>query len=68
MAGKTDCVNTSEIYPHALRATAASHLADAGLKAKHLKSLFGWSEFSTALNYIEESTARLKVTLNRLHK
>jgi len=28
----------------------------------------GWAEFGTALNYLEESTARLEVALDQLHK
>lgn len=68
MAEKVGCVNADELYPHALRATAASHIVDSGLGAMHLKQLMGWSEFSTALNYLEESTARLEAALDQLHK
>lgn len=51
-------IEPDEIYPHALRATAASRLAGMNLGAVALKSMFGWAQFSTALTYIEESGER----------
>lgn len=59
-------LDKTDIYPHCLRSTAASHHAARGLGAVPLKSLMGWSCFSTAKCYIAESgenTARaLKMT------
>jgi integrase len=66
MARQTESVDVDEIYPHALRATAASYYAARGLSAMDLKALFGWSQFSTAIAYIEESPERLEDALQQL--
>lgn len=42
-------------YPHALRATAASYLAGRGMSTLSLQSMFGWSDPSTARNYVARS-------------
>ena len=50
-----------EIYPHCLRATAATRFASRGLDVIALQSMFGWANLSTAHNYIRrsgENTAR----------
>lgn len=47
-------------------ATAASYYAARGLSAMDLKALFGWSQFSTAIAYIEESPERLEGALQQL--
>lgn len=67
MAEKTNgIVDPDEIYPHALRSTAASHWVARGLGAINLKSLFGWSQFATAICYLEESPERLEAALSQL--
>lgn len=53
-----DEVDADQVYPHALRATAASHFAAHGLDVFALKSLMGWSDLSTAKNYISTSGER----------
>jgi site-specific recombinase XerD len=59
-------VDPDDVYPHCLRATAASYFAARGLSAMDLKALFGWSQFSTAIAYIEESPERLADALQQL--
>jgi len=39
-------------YPHALRATAASHFAEMGMSAQGLCEVMGWSDLRTAQHYI----------------
>ncbi|WP_255356218.1 tyrosine-type recombinase/integrase [Haloarcula sp. CBA1127] len=49
------------VTPHGLRATAATRFASRGLDTVALQSMFGWSNLSTAHNYIRrsgEATAR----------
>lgn len=50
-----------DVYPHALRATAASTHASRGVSAYSLMSTMGWSDISTARAYIngnDEQAAR----------
>lgn len=54
-------MDRSDIYPHALRATAATHHAYRGLPPSALQSMFGWADISVANKYIRltgEQTAR----------
>lgn len=48
-------IPTDSIYPHALRATAATNLAYAGVPAPALQNMMGWSKLSTASKYIRLS-------------
>lgn len=48
-------IPTSSIYPHALRATAATNLAYRGLGTAPLQNFFGWHQISTAQKYIRLS-------------
>lgn len=67
MAERTDgVVDPDSVYPHALRATAASEWAGRGLGATALKSLFGWAQFSTAICYLEESPERLEAAMEKV--
>jgi integrase len=68
VANQCDEIDADDVYPHALRSTAASYYADRGLSARDLKSLFGWAQFSTALAYIEESPARLEDSLQQMRR
>lgn len=58
IARHTDGVAVSDVYPHALRATAATKFADSGLQLFSLKAVMGWSQLSTAKAYISSSGAR----------
>jgi len=60
-AARADGVSVDDVYPHALRATAATFYASRGLEPLALQSMMGWSDFSTAHHYIQtsgEQTAR----------
>lgn len=45
----------TQIYPHALRATAASYYAARGLDVYALQGLMGWKMLKTAEVYIQKS-------------
>ncbi|MFD1515689.1 site-specific integrase [Halomarina rubra] len=58
---EADGLDENRIYPHALRATAASYHGSRGLTGLPLQSLLGWERLSTAENYLngtKEATAR----------
>jgi integrase len=60
-AEHADALDPDEIYPHCLRATAATRFASRGLDVIALQAMFGWANLSTAHNYIRrsgENTAR----------
>jgi len=60
-AERVDGLSKENVYPHALRATAATFYASRGLEPLALQSMMGWSNFSTAHHYIQtsgEQTAR----------
>lgn len=58
IARHTDGVAVADVYPHALRATAATKFADSGLQVFSLKAVMGWSQLSTAKAYISSSGTR----------
>lgn len=58
MARQAQGIEEGDVYPHALRASAATFWADHGLNAHSLKGLMGWSQLSTARNYISDSSER----------
>ncbi|MFD2655317.1 tyrosine-type recombinase/integrase [Gracilibacillus thailandensis] len=57
-------IDPASIYPHALRATAATNLAYAGVPAPALQSMMGWSKLSTATKYIRLSGTATADALN----
>lgn len=61
-------IDPDDIFPHALRATGATFWADRGLGPKDLKQLLGWSQLSTARNYISESTVRLSQAMRHANR
>lgn len=56
-----------KVYPHALRATAASYHAARGLAVIPLQSLMGWAQVSTAHNYVRASGENTKRALNSVN-
>lgn len=52
-----------DVYPHALRATAASFHASRGVSPYSLMAIMGWSDIDTARSYIQasESTAAKEI-------
>lgn len=61
-----DVVDADETYPHALRATCASHFAAREIDIVSLKSFMGWASYQTAENYLAESGKRTEKALRRL--
>lgn len=59
--------DVDSIYPHCLRATAASYHAYRGLPAAALQSLFGWRDLDTAQKYVRLSGGQTQQALNDVH-
>lgn len=60
-------VGPDDVYPHCLRATAASFHAARGLDVIPLQSLMGWAQVSTAHNYVKKSGENTKRALHYAH-
>lgn len=58
---------TGRIYPHCLRATAASHHAYKGVAPVPLQALMGWSDLATAQKYIWISGPATVDALRQVH-
>lgn len=59
---------TGRIYPHCLRATAASHHAYKGVAPVPLQALMGWSDLTTAQKYIRISGTATGDALRQVHQ
>ena len=55
------------VYPHCLRATAASHHAYKGVAPVPLQALMGWSDLATAQKYIRISGSATADALRQVH-
>lgn len=66
-AQHADGLNPDDVYPHALRGTAATFHASRGLNAIALQSLFGWAQLSTAQAYIRKSGEATRRELQQIH-
>lgn len=55
------------IYPHALRATAATYHAYNGLPAIALQNLMGWADLETAQKYLRKSAGATEKALEEIH-
>lgn len=60
-------MDASRVYPHALRATAATYHAYRGLPPVALQSLFGWSQLAVAQKYIRLSGGSTAKALRDVH-
>lgn len=60
-------LDASEVYPHCLRATAATFHAARGLDVLPLQAMFGWADLSTAQNYIQKSGENTARALHGIH-
>jgi integrase len=56
-----------DVYPHALRATAATLQAGKGLSASALCNMFGWVNLSTAQVYIQRSDENTQRAVRSAH-
>lgn len=61
-------VPADDIYPHCLRATAATYHAYRGLPPAALQSLFGWSKLSVANKYVRLSGGATADALRDVHQ
>lgn len=66
-AENVESLNPDDIYPHCLRATAASYHAARGLDVIPLQSLMGWAQVSTAHNYVKSSGENTQRALRFTH-
>lgn len=66
-AEQADGLGTDDVYPHALRATAATFHAGRGLSVLPLKSMFGWSQLRTAQKYLASSDANTSRAVRSTH-
>lgn len=53
------------VFPHAFRATLASHFAGMGVDQWVMKEFFGWSSITSADAYIQVSTERIEADLKK---
>jgi len=56
------------VYPHALRSTAAQRYANAGLSAQSIRNIMGWALLATAEAYIESSGINVERELEYARK
>lgn len=66
-ADAADELEPADVFPHALRATAATYHANRGLDALPLQSLMGWVELSTAQSYVATSGENTARALHAVH-
>jgi site-specific recombinase XerD len=55
------------LYPHALRATAATYHAGRGLDVLPLQGFMGWAQPSTAQCYVQHSPENTARALHQIH-
>ena len=60
-------LDSGSVYPHALRATAASYHVARGVDLLPLQSLFGWSDLSVAQFYLKNSPEHTARALASAH-
>jgi integrase len=60
-------ISPEDVYPHCLRATAATYHANRGLDVIPLQSLMGWAQVSTAHNYVKSSGENTQRALHFVH-
>jgi len=62
-----DEVSADDVYPHCLRATAATYMAARGLDVLPLQAMFGWADLKTAQRYIQSSGENTARALHMIH-
>lgn len=60
-------IDADGVYPHALRATAATHHAGRGLDVLPLQQMMGWAQASTAECYVQRSVENTRRALHMVH-
>jgi integrase len=66
-AEHADGLSADDVFPHALRSTAATYHAGRGLDVLPLQSLFGWAQLDTAQRYIKSSGENTARALHMIH-
>lgn len=67
VAEQADEVSVEDVFPHALRATAATYHASRGLETHALTSFMGWANMSTAHAYIARSDENTRRAVRATH-
>jgi len=62
-----DAIVLHSVYPHCMRATAASGYAFDGISAASLRYLFGWSRLSSAEAYVQSDRKRALAEQEAVH-
>lgn len=60
-------MDKGDLYPHSLRASAATHHAYRGLPGSALQSLMGWSDISVANKYVRLTGEQTAKALRKTH-
>lgn len=60
-------MDPDRVYPHALRATAATYHAFKGLNSTQLQAIMGWKDAQTAMKYIRLSGGAAAEALRDVH-
>jgi integrase len=60
-------IKADDVYPHALRATAATYHAGRGLDVVPLQSMFGWCDLETPMKYVKQSGKNTARELKGIH-
>jgi len=66
-AEHADGLDPADVFPHALRSTAASFHAARGLDVLPLQSMFGWAQLSTAEAYLSSNPDNTQRALHAVH-
>lgn len=66
-AEHANALDPDDVYPHALRATAATYQASRGLGPNALTSMMGWADLSTAQIYISRSDENTRRAVRAVH-
>jgi integrase len=60
-------ISADDVFPHGLRATAASRMAAKGLEVLTLQSMLGWADPTTARKYVTSSGEQTARALHHAH-
>jgi len=67
-AEHAEALDPDDVYPHALRATAATYHAGRGLETLSLMQMMGWAQLSTAEVYVSRNSRNTARQLDAIHQ